>query len=108
MDKVVVVMLTRVHIYNLSDLEFFGALETSDNPYGVVALNSTPETFVLAMPSESSPSDVFIQLLNNQREQRTIKCHSLPIAHLAMNQDGRYLATASREGTRVKVFNIYT
>lgn len=68
MDKVVVVMLTRVHIYNLSDLEFFGALETSDNPYGVVALNSTPETFVLAMPSESSPSDVFIQLLNNQRE----------------------------------------
>jgi len=59
-DKLVVVMRKRVHIYNLSDLEFFGALETADNPLGVVAMNSTTETFVLAVLSETSSRDVFI------------------------------------------------
>ena len=67
-DKIIVVMRNRVHIYNLSDLEFFGALETADNPRGIVSLNSTNEIFVLAVLSETSPNDVFIQLLNDRRE----------------------------------------
>lgn len=107
-DKLVVVMRKRVHIYNLSDLEFFGALETADNPLGVVALNSTTETFVLAVLHEENPNDVFIQMLNNNRENRVIHCHSHPIAQLALNHDGRYLVTASIKGRRIKVFNSYT
>jgi len=107
-DKLVVVMRKRVHIYNLADLEFFGALETADNPLGVVALNSTTETFVLAVLHEENPNDVFIQMLNHSREHRVIHCHSNPIGQLALNHDGRYLATASIEGKRIKVFNSYT
>ena len=59
-DKIVVVMRRKVHMYNLSDLEFFGALDTVDNPNGVVALNSHTETFILAVLSEHSSNTVFI------------------------------------------------
>ena len=63
-DKIVVVMRKKVHMYNLGDLEFFGALQTVDNPTGICALNSTSETFVMAVLSESSAETVFIQVLN--------------------------------------------
>ena len=53
-------MQRKVHMYNLSDLEFFGDLPTYDNPNGVVALNSTTETFILAVLSENSPNNVYI------------------------------------------------
>ena len=59
-DKIVVVMRRKVHMYNLSDLEFFGALDTADNPNGVVALNSMTETFILAVLSEHSANTAFI------------------------------------------------
>ena len=101
-------MRRKVHMYNLSDLEFFGDLPTYDNPNGVVALNSTTETFILAVLSENSPNSVYIQLLNNQRESREFRCHRHPIAQLGLNNDGRFLATASNEGTRIKVFSTHT
>ena len=45
-------MRSSLHMYNLADLDFFGALQTVDNPTGICALNSTTETFVLAALSE--------------------------------------------------------
>jgi len=64
-DKIVVVMRNSLHMYNLADLDFFGALSTVDNPTGICALNSTTETFVLAVLSETSQQQVYIQTLNN-------------------------------------------
>ena len=59
-DKMVVVLRTQVHIFNLADLEFFGSFDTCDNPTGICALNSETETFVLAVPAVNTPSSVVI------------------------------------------------
>ena len=59
-DKIVVVMKNRIHMYNLEDLDFFGALQTVDNETGICALNSTTDTFVLAVLSDNSPQKAFI------------------------------------------------
>ena len=75
-DKIVVVMRNSLHMYNLADLDFFGALQTVDNPTGICALNSTTETFVLAALSETSSQTAFIQVLNRERNQKEIRCHS--------------------------------
>ena len=104
-DKIVVVMKNALHMYNLADLDFFGALQTVDNENGICALNSTTDTFVLAVLSDNSPMKAFIQVLNNERNQKEIRCHSQPIAQLALNHDGRFLATVSQEGKRIKIFN---
>jgi hypothetical protein len=61
-------MSDKVHIYALADLEFLDTLATSNNPTGLVALNSTTETFVMAALSENSQTSVQIVMLNNQRE----------------------------------------
>ena len=56
-------------MYNLEDLDFFGALTTVDNVTGICALNSTTDTFVLACLSETSRMSAFIQILNKERKQ---------------------------------------
>ena len=99
-------MINSIHMYNIDDLEFFGALPTVDNPRGIIALNSTTETFVLAGLSEHRANRVYIQMLNNTRENREFQCHDRPIACLGLNHDGRFLATASEQGTKIKVWNV--
>ena len=66
-DKIVVVMQNSLHLYNLADLDFFGEIVTYDNPTGICAINSTTDTFVLAVPSEGSSQTAFIQVLNRER-----------------------------------------
>ncbi len=58
-------MRNKVHIYALADLEFLDTLATSNNPTGLVALNSTTETFILAALSENAQNSVQIVMLNN-------------------------------------------
>ena len=69
-------MKNRIHMYNLEDLDFFGALQTVDNENGICALNSTTDTFVLAVLSDNSAQKAFIQVLNKDRNQKEIRCHS--------------------------------
>lgn len=45
-------------MYALADLEFQDTLPTVDNPNGLVALNSTTETFILAVPAETASNSV--------------------------------------------------
>ena len=71
-DKVVVVMKNSVNMYNLSDLDFLGTIQTVENNDGIVAVNTNDECFVLATLSAESANSVFIQMLNNTRISRTI------------------------------------
>ena len=79
-DKVVVVMQNSVNMYQLEDLDFMGTIQTVENPTGIVAVNTSDDSFVLATLSDESANTVFIQMLNNTRTSRTIRCHTLPIS----------------------------
>ena len=113
-DRVVVVMRNSVNWYNLggemADFAFMGQLQTVDNPKGIVALNYTTDAFILAVPSVHSANTVFIQMVNQKSvyTNQEIEAHRSPISQLCLSIDGRYLATCSDRGTRVKVFETQT
>ena len=50
MYRIVVVLDNRTYIYNFDDLRLIDAIETCNNPKGLVALNPEPENAVLATP----------------------------------------------------------
>jgi len=49
-DKLVVVLISKVYVYNFADMTLIDCLETSHNPEGLCALNPSTSTGVVAIP----------------------------------------------------------
>jgi hypothetical protein len=105
-DRVVVVLKTRVYVYNFADLTLADHLETLDNPRGLCAVCPSPANNVLACPGATKGS-VRIELYD-QKIRRTVAAHEGALARLALNASGTRLATASETGTLIRVWDTAT
>ena len=55
-DKVVVVLESRIYVYNFADLRLIDAIDTCMNPKGLCTLSSDPNISVLATPDKTKGS----------------------------------------------------
>ena len=51
-DKLVVVLINKVYVYNFADMTLIDCLETSKNEEGLCALNPETTTGVVAIPDK--------------------------------------------------------
>lgn len=71
---------------------------------GVCALSASPQRPWLALPG---PTAGHVQLIHLYTKQTTIlPAHRTALACLALNRDSTLLATASRQGTLIRVFRL--
>lgn len=101
-DRVVVILMERVYVYNFSDLTLRDHLETSRNPDGICALCPLASANVMACPAVQV-GHVQV-LLYDSGSSHIIPAHSGRIACLALNSEGTLLATASEKGTLIRIF----
>ncbi|KAK3200154.1 hypothetical protein Dsin_023569 [Dipteronia sinensis] len=102
-DRIIVVFLLKISVYNMSNLKVLDEIETIENPKGLCEVSQTVTPMVLVCPG----------LLKGQvrvenyacKRRKFIMAHASQIACLAMTLDGRFLATASSKGTLIRVFN---
>ncbi|KAK4852805.1 hypothetical protein QYF36_027200 [Acer negundo] len=102
-DRIIVVFLHKISVYNMSNLKVLDEIETIANPKGLCEVSQTVTPMVLVCPG----------LLKGQvrvenyacKRRKFIMAHASQIACLAMTPDGRFLATASSKGTLIRVFN---
>jgi len=55
-DKVVVVLESRIYVYNFGDLRLIDAIDTCMNPKGLCSISADPELAVLATPDKTKGS----------------------------------------------------
>lgn len=133
-DRIVVILLQKIYVYNFADLKLLHQIETIANPKGLCMVSQSSGQMVLVCPGlqkgqvrRLAPSQVNYKLVTLIRlraddwciiyplqvrvehyaSKRTkfIMAHGSRIAAFALSQDGRLLATASSKGTLVRVFN---
>lgn len=104
-DRIVVVLVNKVYVYNFADLQLLYQLDTCPNPKGLCAL-SAGNQMVLAVPG-AKPGEVAIERYSD-KASTTIVAHTSTIAQLGLSADGALLATASEKGTLVRVWNVQT
>lgn len=105
-EKVVVVLENRIYVYKFVDLKLVDAIDTNINSRGLVALNPDTTNEVLATPDKQ---EGFVKLtLYRKSKSHVVKAHEHAIAALALNPDGRLLATASIQGTLIRLTNTET
>ena len=81
--RIAVVVETRTYIYNFEELRLIDAIETCQNPNGLVALNPDHENIVIATPDVSKG---YVKV-NNYEKNKSIRipAHQASIFAMALN-----------------------
>ncbi|KAF2316842.1 hypothetical protein GH714_042183 [Hevea brasiliensis] len=102
-DRIIVVLLQKIFVYNFADLELLHQMETVLNPKGLCEISHTSSPMVLVCPGLQK-GQIRVENCGSKRT-KFVMAHDSRIAGMTMTQDGRLLATASSKGTLIRVFN---
>lgn len=105
-DRVVVILESKVFVYQFKDLKLLDQITTVSNPRGLVALCADPKTNVLAVPGLTRGT-IRVELYDIAKAT-LIKAHDADLAQFALNADGSRLASASEKGTLIRLWNCHT
>lgn len=104
MKRMIVVMETKIHVYDINTLKILHSIDTVTNPEGLAALCPGDNSYV-AYPGTKGDVLIF-DALNLSTVNVIEKAHKGSISTLAFNDDGTLLATSSTKGTVIRVFSI--
>lgn len=108
-DKVIVVLETRIYVYNFSDLKLIDALETIENPKGLCSVSYAPEkTYLACLEKEKGTVRVNVYEDIEIEDTKLIEAHNSSVSCITLNFEGTLLATASDKGTIIRLFNPLT
>mmetsp|Transcript_3416 Transcript_3416/g.8014 ORF Transcript_3416/g.8014 Transcript_3416/m.8014 type:complete len:437 (-) Transcript_3416:187-1497(-) len=104
--RLVAVLESKIHIFDLETLKILHTLRTPPNPKGVVALSGNISNGYLALPGHDSKGEVLIYDVMNLQVQSSINACNNPVQILSMNDKGTLLAASSTMGTVIRVFSV--
>jgi len=102
-DRVVVVLEHKIYVYNFANLKLVDHIETVPNPKGLCALSPSPQHNVLACPGLQQ-GHVRVELYNKSKTS-LIPAHEGSLGNFALNFNGTRLATASKKGTLIRIWD---
>eukprot|EP00736_Rhodelphis_marinus_P012942 Rmarinus@m.16444 len=103
--RLVVVLETKIHIFDLNEVKSLETLITPANPRGVCALSPSEKKCYLAYPA-SPPGSVVIYDALSLTTLNHIQAHQTPVTKLCFNFEGTLLGSTSERGTVVRVFSV--
>lgn len=102
-DRVVVVLEHKIYVYNFANLKLVDHIETINNPKGLCALCPSPQNNVLVCPGLQQ-GHVRVELYDLKKTS-LIPAHEGPLGCFALNFYGTRLATASKKGTLIRIWD---
>jgi WD40 repeat protein len=77
-------------------------LDTFENYKGIIAITFDPKINILAYPDKANG---YVKLKNYEKNETILmNAHNSKIAHLSLSSDGKFLASASEKGTKIRIF----
>lgn len=102
-DRIVVILLQKIYVYNFADLKLLQQIDTFTNPKGLCEVSHLSGSMVLACLGLRKGQ---IRVEHYATKQtKFIMAHDSRIVCVALTHDGRLLATASSKGTLIRIFN---
>ncbi len=86
----------------MTNFQNFDTVDTFENYKGIIAITYDPKINILAYPDKANG---YVKLKNyDKNETILMNAHNSKIAHLSISSDGKFLATASEKGTKIRIF----
>lgn len=102
-DRAVIILPTLTYVYMLNSLKAVSCIETCENEKGAGAISFDKDIFVLLSLS-SEPGSIRMENYSNE-EVKVAQIHENPIHIVAIDFIGSVGASASEQGTIIRVFD---
>eukprot|EP01119_Soliformovum_irregulare_P012131 TRINITY_DN3137_c0_g1_i3.p1 TRINITY_DN3137_c0_g1~~TRINITY_DN3137_c0_g1_i3.p1 ORF type:complete len:314 (-),score=42.49 TRINITY_DN3137_c0_g1_i3:192-1133(-) len=104
--RLIVVLETKIHIYDISTMKILHTIDTVPNPKGICALAVSEENCYLAYPNSIEKGSIVIFDALTLQMFNVINAHKTPVSRLTINEAGTLMATCSAKGTVIRVYSL--
>ncbi|XP_052485476.1 autophagy-related protein 18b isoform X2 [Gossypium raimondii] len=101
--RLVVVLQEKTYIYDSNSLSMLDTIDTVPNLKGLCAFSPSLEGCFLALPASTAKGAVLVYNVMELQLHCEIDAHRSPLAAIALSSNGKYIATASEQGTIIRV-----
>ncbi|XP_027066758.1 autophagy-related protein 18b isoform X1 [Coffea arabica] len=101
--RLVVVLLEKTYIYDINSLQILDTIDTVPNLKGLCAFSPSLDGSFLAFPASITKGSVLVYNVMELQSHCEIDAHRSPLAAMVLSSNGMYIATASEQGTIIRV-----
>ncbi|KAL6185481.1 hypothetical protein ACLB2K_041614 [Fragaria x ananassa] len=101
--RLVVILQDKTYVYDINSLAILDTIDTVSNLKGLCAFSSGLDGCFLALPASISKGSVLLYNVMDLHLHCEIDAHRAPLAAIALSSNGIYIATASEQGTIIRV-----
>ncbi|KAG9154621.1 hypothetical protein Leryth_022717 [Lithospermum erythrorhizon] len=101
--RLAVILQEKTYIYDTGTLEILETIDTVPNLKGLCAFSHDLDGCFLALPASNSKGSVLVYNVTELQTHCEIDAHRSPLAAIALSSSGKYIATASEQGTIIRV-----
>jgi WD40 repeat protein len=118
-ERLVVALQNKIHVFDLDTMTALHMLQTPPNTGGLMTLQANTNTgannnnddscnqgVFLAFPGGTTKGELVLFDVRNLKIVKLIQAHQHPLTAMELSQRGRFVATASTEGTIIRVFKV--
>jgi len=102
--SLIVVLQDKAYIYDLNKVTILYTIDTVPNPKGLCAFSPCQDNCYLALPASTDKGVVLIYNVNELHSHCQINAHKSPLAAMVLSSNGSHIATASEQGTVIRVY----
>ncbi|CAN1328764.1 Autophagy-related protein 18b [Linum perenne] len=104
--RLVVVLQEQTFIYDSNSLAILDTIVTVPNSKGLCAFSPDVDGCFLALPASTTKGSVLLYNVMNVHVHCEIDAHRAPLAAVSLSSNGTYIATASEQGTIIRVHHV--
>ncbi|CAO2841597.1 unnamed protein product [Amaranthus hypochondriacus] len=105
-SRLIVLLQDKTFIYEIDNLAILSTIDTVPNPKGLCAFSHSLDACFLALPASTTKGSMLIYNIMELQSHCEIDAHRSPLAAMVFSSEGTYVATASEQGTMVRVHAI--
>ncbi|XP_047324243.1 autophagy-related protein 18b [Impatiens glandulifera] len=102
-QRLIVVLQEKTYVYDIISLGILDTIETVPNPKGLCAFSPSLDGCFLALPASTIKGSVLVYDVIGLRTHCEIDAHRSILSAIVLSSNGMYLATASEQGTIIRV-----
>ncbi|XP_071729633.1 autophagy-related protein 18b [Rutidosis leptorrhynchoides] len=104
--RLVVVLQEKTFIYDINSTVILDTIDTVPNLKGLCAFSPSLDGCFLALPASTTKGSVLVYNVMDLHSHCEIDAHRSPLAAIVFSSDGMYIATASEQGTIIRVHSV--
>ncbi|RWR75402.1 WD40 repeat [Cinnamomum micranthum f. kanehirae] len=101
--RLVVILQERTYIYDLNSLIILDTIDTVPNTKGLCAFSPDLDGCYLALPASTTKGSALVYNVMDLHSHCQVDAHNSPLAAMVLSSNGMYMATASEQGTIIRV-----